>query len=793
LSAAGDPTAALTGDAGRPGRVEPADTAPTPNGTWPVLAACVASVFLSALLLFLVQPMVARLLLPGYGGSPAVWSTALVFYQVVLLAGYAYAHLATTRLSGRLRVGLHLGVVLVGLLVLPPAARLAAAPPAGAWPVPWVLLALAAAIGPPFFALSSNATLVQRWLAGSGSAGARDPYRLYAASNAGSLLALVAYPLLLEPRLGLRDQGGSWSVGYGLFVVLTLVVLRLTWPAPALADAATVVGADAGEDPSAAAAAATAPTRRRRLGWLVRAAVPVSLMLAVTLTLSTDVIALPLLWVLPLAVYLLTYILAFALPERLPRGPIAAATVTSILIDLVAQLVPLPLPMPVLIAVNLAPLAAGGLLCHLDLARDRPAPRFLTGFYLWLALGGALGGIANSLLAPLVFDNVAEYPLTLAALAWLVGAAGPRAMGQALAASWRRGAPATLTILAVGLVSTILLVRGDLSLRTWAVILLALLLPYSLVFRPRQAHFALAGTLVAVLLGLGWASVLPVMAQDRSFFGVVRVLSEAGARVMIHGTTLHGVQQEDPELARIPAAYYHPNGPLGRAVRSMPADARIGLVGLGTGALAALTQPGQRADFFEIDPLVVDIARSAFTYLRDAPGEVAVTVADGRLGLAAVPDGHYDLLVLDAFSSDAVPTHLLTAEALDLYRRKVRPGGLIVVHVSNRELDLARVFRGWSAATGHPVALQRWEPATADRQQGAVPTVAVALAPEDATVRRLVDDSGGAWQLLDPTGPAATWTDDRSDLMGVLSRPWWPTLAGPAAGPGEGDGRDEGP
>ncbi len=695
----------------------------------------ILSVFTSAFLLFLVQPMVARMLLPGFGGSPAVWSTALVFYQAALLAGYAYAHWNATRLAPRWRTPVHLAVVLVPVLLLPPAVRAFGAPPPAVWPVPWVLAALTAAIGLPFFALASNSSLTQGWLAPALTRAGRDPYRLYAASNAGSLLALVAYPFVLEPLLGGSAQAWLWALGYVLFVALTALVMRAGRPGRSAAGAARdslAVGAnvgaagDVGAAMSGAAvattaseprawtagdAAAEAPSAGRRSLWVVRSAVVASLLLSVTLAITTDIVAMPLLWVLPLAVYLLTFILAFALPERLPRGLLVVATAASIAVAMLLQVIPLPLSLPVQIALTLSPLAFGGLLCHLDLARDRPAPRYLTSFYLWLAVGGVVGGVLNSLLAPRLFDTVAEYPLTLAAMAWLLAAAGPGALAADLRAAWqRRNVLPALTVLLLAGVAVVGIQRSELLQRGLWVIVLVLLMPYSLLLRPRLAHFALATTTLAVLLAAGQVSLLPLVDQGRSFFGVLRVEEEAGVRVMMHGTTLHGVQQTEPALRRTPGAYYHAHGPLGSAVRALPPNAVMGLVGLGTGALAALTQPGQRATFFEIDPLVATMARRDFTYLAEAPGDVTVQIADGRLGLAAVADEAYDLLVLDAFSSDSVPAHLLTVEALDLFLRKVKPDGLIVFHISNRELDLARVFRGWSAHTGRPVAVQAWDP-----------------------------------------------------------------------------------
>jgi spermidine synthase len=737
------------------------------------LALAVASVFASAFLLFAVQPMVARMLLPRFGGSPAVWNTALLFYQTVLLAGYAYAHWSVRRLGWRRQMALHTVVLLIPLAVLPPWPRLIPGT-AGVWPVAAVLAALAGAVLLPFFALSTNASLTQRWFALARGDAGPDPYRLYAVSNAGSLLALAAYPFVVEPLVGTRAQALAWSAGYVVFVVLSLAVMAWTRRRGVGGTPAewTEIGQVA-EAPSAAVAVVdTGVSRARRLRWLVWSAVPTSLLMSATLVITTDVVALPLLWVVPLGLYLVTYILAFAWPNRLPRRILAVLAAAAVAVALVVLLLQLALAPLVLVIVALAPLVFGGLVCHLDLARDRPDPAHLTEFYLWLAVGGVVGGVLNSLVAPVVFSSVAEYPLTLAVLAWLLPMGGPAAVVAETRRAVARGGwlpAATMTVLV--LLATWRLPLGGPFIRVLWLLGALLVLPYALLFRPRAVHFALAATLLAGLAVTGRNSITPMLAQARSFFGVVRVLEAADRRVMMHGTTIHGAQLRDPALRSVPPAYYHPRGPLGALVADQAPGANIGLVGLGTGALAALTKPGQTVRVFEIDPLVEAMARRYFSYLADAPARVAVTIADGRLGLAGEPDGSYNLLVMDAFTGDAVPTHLLTAEALDLVRRKLRPDGVAVFHVSNRSLDLVRVFRGWAARTGHAVAVQRWEPDATARRQGATTTLAVAVAADDAVVRRLVAESAGAWQLLDTAGPAVVWTDDFTSLVGVLGAP----------------------
>ncbi len=677
----------------------PPTAAPSPP---PAEALAAAAMFCSAFLLFAVQPLVARQLLPGYGGSAAVWNTAQVVFQALLLAGYAYAH-ACARLAPKRQVALQAAVVAAAALMLPPALRLGAHPPAGAWPVPWVVLAVAAAVALPFFALAANSTLVQAWQVVRRPG--VDAYRLYAASNLGSLAALACYPLLVEPRLGLAAQRGLWSAGFAVFAALTAAGMARLWTAagPGLA------GANVAASP-AAAPAADAPTLRRRLGWAVRAGVPVGLSLSTSLALSTEIAATPLFWTVPLAVYLVTYILAFGWPERIPRRAAAWSARLCVGVSLLGAVTDLPFLAPL----SLATLFAGALLCHLDLARDRPAPERLSSFYLWLAIGGLAGGALNSLVAPVVLDRVTEYPLTLAVVAVL-----------ALPSRGRRSAAGMA--------------------------------------------FAAAACALAVWSALGAGEGGATVRTARSFFGVVRVADLPGERVLIHGATQHGSQRLADAGRRIPTRYFHPAGPLGSPVAALAPGARVGVIGLGTGALAALTKPGTRLTFYEIDPLIEDVARRQFSYLADAPGDIEVKIGDGRLLLAAEPEASFDVIVVDAFSGDVVPVHLLTAEAIDAFRARLAPGGLLVLHVSSRWLALDRVLAGYGAhRPGVSLAVADWQPDSAARAEGASRTLAVAVADDAAVIDALEAVRPGLWRPLAADGRAQWWTDDRSDLLGVM-------------------------
>jgi SAM-dependent methyltransferase len=724
----------------------------------------VASIFLSAFLLFLVQPLATRLLLPAYGGSPAVWNTALVFFQTTLLAGYLYAHFLSRRVSPRGQVIAHGLVLVLPLLLLPPSvpAELGATVASAGWPAASLLTTLAVLVGVPFFALSTNASLIQYWWSRSGFPGSHDPYWLYGASNLGSLLALLSYPFVLEPALGVTRQSVAWAVGYGVFAVLTFsAALRASRATRRGAESAAVRG-DAQTDLDAAARAGPVTTHRKLL-WVARSAVGSSLLLAVTMQITTDLAPAPLLWVIPLALYLTTFILAFSFTDRLPRRPLAGATVVAVSASVGLLLVRGQYPFEVMLALALATLFFGALLCHRDLAADRPSTDELTGFYLWISFGGALGGALNALLAPVLFDSVAELPLTLMALSVLFYFAP--AAGTLLTPyrpSWRVG-----TLSAIALMTPMFVALRNAEIATAAVVLV---LGLGVVWGVATARYvglvAVSVWLLCALLLAGFTDADSMVARERSFFGVVRILDFPDAVEMIHGTTVHGRQFHDPELSRLPITYYYPDGPLGSLVAQAPEGARIGVIGLGTGALAAAASRGQEVVFYEIDPVVVRLAQQHFTYLDDSAGEVRLVLGDGRLALEKEPDASFDVFIVDAFSSDFVPTHLLTEEALQLYLDKVRPGGIVGLHISNRHADLRRVVRGFGETTGTSVLFSEYSPTAEARERGAVRTLAAALPTDTATLERLAGSP--LWTRFAADVPAVHWTDDHADLLSVL-------------------------
>lgn len=655
--------------------------------------------FVAAALAFLVEPLVARLLLPTYGGTSAVWTTALVFFQSLLLAGYAWAHLTLTSLGLHRHAWLQMGLVAVTamlILVAPVAAPPFAEPPEGAFTALWLVLVLAVMVGLPFFVLSSASPTTQRWFAAL-PRGA-EPYRLFAASNAGSLIGLVAYPTLVEPNLDLPDQARWWSLGFAVFAVATM-------------GAALTVRRKGRPLPSAARVEEPAPDRQRRLWWVVLAAVPAALLIGVTTEISTDIAAVPFLWIGPLVVYLATLIFAYARAEPIGARVGGVALLALALLVALRKLDVIDMPIGISIVLLLATLAAAGLVLHGRLAADRPSPEHLTAYSLHVAFGGAVGGFVTGLVAPLVFRVPVEGLIVLVVAVLLVSQP-----------SWRITAS----------------------------------LP------------ALAGLSVAVAAAVGGAPDL--IRLDRSFYGVYRVdQPKPGLHVLTSGTTIHGRQTFDGQFAGEPLSYYHRAGPLGEVIESLQAERpslRIGAVGLGAGAIAAYGREGDSYRFFEIDPTVVSIAQdpAAFTFLADSPASIEVDVVDGRLGLEATGPGAFDLLVLDAFSSDAVPVHLLTVESFATSVRTLAPRGVIAVHISNRFLDLEPVVAAAARDLGS-VAIIGSDTPPPELAELADPSQWVIVGRSFADLAGLVE--GDRWRTAHAVDRRA-WTDRYSDLLGAL-------------------------
>lgn len=720
------------------------------------------TIFIGAALLFLVQPMFARMVLPLLGGSPAVWNTALVFYQVALLGGYAYAHASTTWLGTRRQAALHLAVLLVPLAVLPIAVPAGWTPPVQSSPIPWLLALMIVAVGLPFFAVSATSPVLQKWFAGTKGRRAPDPYFLYAASNAGSLLALLSYPAWIEPSLRLAQQSKLWFCGYGALVVLVAGGAVRSWRS----------AASPADAPPKAVEAPPKPVVARRARWVLLAFVPSSLMLGVTTYLSSEIAAVPLMWIVPLAIYLLTFVLVFARRQLFSR-PMLARALPIVMMPLVLALnMQATEPIGWLMLLHLAAFFIAAMLCHGELAADRPAPTHLTEFYLWLSVGGALGGVFNALVAPLIFHSVTEYPLALV-LACLVGL--PAAPGsetlRGRAADWL--AAALLGALTAGLVLAVQATRfkADAAMSGLVFGGPALVCYF---FSRRPLRFAL-GTGALLLAGtLYQGEKGRVLHAERSFFGVHRVTLDPSGQyhLLVHGTTLHGMQSLDPARRREALTYYHRTGPIGDVLAHYGRNARqrIGVVGLGAGSLASYAQPRQPWTFFELDPAVLRLARDEryFTFLRDSPADLCVVLGDARRSLAAEPEAGFDVLILDAYSSDAIPVHLVTREALALYLHKLAPGGVLAFHISNLHLDLAPVF-GALAADAHLACLIRDNTDVTFRElaAGKAPSIWLVMARQADELTALAGDA--RWQPVRPAAqPLPVWTDDYSSLWRVF-------------------------
>jgi hypothetical protein len=740
----------------------------------PVAALFSVTLLLSAALLFLVQPMSARLALPLFGSTPAVWTTSLLFFQTLLLAGYAYAHASTSRLGVRRQAVIHIGLVLIPLLVLPIAVPAGFVPPPEGSPALWLLGLLAVTVALPFFVVASTAPLLQRWLAGTTHRAAADPYFLYRASNVGSIAGLLAYPLVVERTLGLAEQGRVWGVAYAALVVLLMACAVATWRASRAGAAPDAPTATDG-DPVDAGDEAEPPTLSRKLRWLALSFVPSTFLLGSTAFLTTDIAPVPLLWVIPLTLYLLTFVIAFSPGERpgLLRVVSLALPVAMVVLA-VSLVIGMQRPLWLLVLAHLGGLFVVAMALHGELARDRPPARHLTGFYLWVAAGGALGGVFNALLAPILFDSFLEYPLAivLACLLRPTRSARDDGFSRALDISLPLMLGLFVSIFLFGLRSA-----GSEAAQLGATIVLGFSAGLLINFgrRPVRLGLGVAAFMVAGAFAFGAAD--ETLDEGRNFFGVREVVrrempSERSVQHrLVNGTTLHGTQYLDPKRRLVPVSYYHPTGPLGRLVGGLPDRrlvARTGVIGLGAGAMACHAREGERFTFFEVDPAVERIARDPrlFTYLRDCPGEHEVVLGDARLSIDRDPGRRFGFIVADAFTSDAIPVHLLTREALGLYLDRLEPRGVIAVNVSNRYLELERVLGTLAADRGLACFVGSEDEAAADDVPGKVPSTWVALArrPEDlgapARDRR--------WRRCPTQQGAAPWTDDYSNVVSLF-------------------------
>ena len=717
--------------------------------------------FVSALLLFAVQPMFTKMVLPKFGGSPSVWSTAMVAFQALLFAGYLYAHILVRTLPPGRAALVHL-MLLAGVAVTLPlgiASGFDAPPETGM--TFWLVGLFVLSIGLPFVALSASAPLLQNWFVATGHPQAFNPYVLYAASNLGSFAALLAYPFLIEPLFSLRTQTAVWSGG---FVLLAVGIC-----------AAGILVANR---PSASHATATEapPTLGRKLGWMALTAIPAGLCIAVTAFITTDLAAAPFLWVLPLALYLLTFVGVFREQPWIPHHwvlrllPYAVAPIAISVLggDKVHWLA--------IVVLNLTAFVLMALACHGEAYRLRPEPARLTEFYLWTSFGGVIGGIFAGLMAPNVFNNTYEYPILIAAALLAV----PGAYKDGIGAFIRQSAvPLALAAFVVAL-RLVIDVRLPASVQLPMQVLLVVLVAVMLFQVQRQARFFGLVVLAFAITGSWQIGVTPIETV-RSFFGVHQVVetSDGTHRLLFHGTTIHGAERvRDAMGQRVtgtpePLTYYYFGGPLSDtidATRNARGHLnRVALVGLGTGSLACHKRSGERWTFFEIDPEVIRLARdpNSFRFLSACGEGIDTVTGDARLTLVASSE-RYDMIVLDAFSSDAIPVHLLTREALAGYRSRLLPGGVIAMHVSNRHMELASVVAAVAAEEGFTAWMKQDREANDFLKDFRAAAEVVVLARAEADLGDLPQRRG--WQKIVPRPGVAAWVDDYSDVLGAILR-----------------------
>lgn len=721
-----------------------------------VRARFVATVFAGSFLLFLVQPMVARMALPRVGGAPAVWNSAMLVYQALLLAGYAYAHWLG-RLAPRLQATVHSVLIALAGLTLP-LSLISEAPGPNAniflW-VPWLLLV---SVGPLFLVISAQAPLMQRWFS---VAGEGDPYPLYAASNLGSFLGLLTYPLILEPLLTVQTQSMIWSIGY-VALALCVVGCALTLPQTTVKPVVALT-----------APAAPKPTSGAVMRWITLSAIPSGLMLSTTLHITTDIVAMPLLWVLPLGLYLLSYSVAFAGGRRsasvISRGaPLALLIATSVMFTKLPSL-PLFVATATLIALFVIAVTL-----HSMLFDCRPDPAHLTVFYLCTSVGGVLGGLFCALIAPLTFDWTFEHPLLLVAAAAVISPVNPMTrMSEFWDDSERARRTTRWLIFVVILLS--LLGNGGFGLginASLALLSSIAIIAIAIAAIGNRILFAVAAAALMLSLG-GWVKIGLSNSgmMTRSFFGILTVGTGNDARTLVQGTTVHGIQLlGSAERERMTTTYYAPRSGVGLAMSALPAifsDARVGVVGLGAGTLGCASAPGQTWTFYEIDPEVAEIAWKDFHFLSRCQPSARIVIGDARLSLERAPVNSADILVVDAFSSDSIPMHLLTLEAFEVYRNHLSAEGLLLVHISNRYLDLRPVVAA-AAAQGWVARSRRYEPNLSEKKQQATASLWIALSKSAATVAALERSSEKhAWEELRADATTA-WTDDHASILPLI-------------------------
>ena len=749
------------------------------------------TLLLSSFLLFLVQPMIGRMLLPSLGGTPAVWNGCMLFFQAALLAGYAWAHYGPPKLGVKNHLLVHLFLLAAVCCLLPMKIVDSWAAPVDSNPMFWLLGQLTLCVGLPFFVISSSAPLLQRWfsLSASETDQGSEPWFLYAISNFGSLVALISYPFVFERIMGLTNQGIFWASG---FLLLTCMFANCAWY--------TLRNARPEVLTRPRTKTHTPPLSwNQRVRYIVLAAIPSSLMLGVTTIVSTDAGSFPLMWSIPLALYLITFILVFAKRQLLPHRWIVRATPFFLLAMPLVMTIDLGDNPALMIAAHFAVFFVVAMACHGEMARLRPPVEQLTECYLMMSIGGVVGGAFNSLLAPVLFNSILEYPIVLIAASLVLPAW--REIADEQNSTDRSPAPSWLSIEKIWAVPVALLV---LLSGVWAfeysllklfrplVMLLGFAVPAAVCILLARSPRRFVPCYALLLLGYPFIHVNhDVTLKQRGFFGVNEIATVGEFRTLINGRTQHGMQRIEETENPLPLSYYHPDGPVGDLFRQFgDQQNRIGVVGLGVGTIAAYGQANQQLDFYEIDPIVYQMAsdENYFSYLSSARSDVEVILGDARVQLDARrkrmsrltnvawrPNSNetqtknrlYGMMILDAFGSDSVPIHLLTEEAVELYLDSLDENGLLAIHISSKFMNFIPVGAALSQHFGlHSAVRTDAQLTQADRQSGRSASRYMIFSRDKETIDRFLDLENG-WQPLKSDRPVH-WTDEHANILDVM-------------------------
>ncbi len=674
-----------------------------------------STLLLSAALLFSVQPMFSKMILPLLGGTPQVWNTAMLFFQVCLLGGYAYAHGTTKFLGARAQALVHLVLLGICIIALPFLIPEGTVPPTDGDPSLWQLTLMAVTVGGPFFVLAGSAPMLQRWFSMSNHPDADNPYFLYGASNLGSMASLLAYPVLIEPYLPLNEQAFTWMYGYFALIALMVISAVLVWKHTSFFNTRTL--------DSKAIVKSHAPTWRLRFYWILLAFIPSSLMLGVTTFVTTDIASVPLLWIMPLAIYVGTFILVFARKPKLSEGFITNIFEIGVIL-LIGQLIGLQLLMKVsalvMVGYHFALFFFAAMLCHTLLAKSKPHTSHLTEFYLLMSVGGALGGFFNAIIAPQAFIVPIEYGLVLVMAVFMRYSADPSQSFASFKAGiknayikkgvdgWLNVTTLTATIIIIFAIFGFGIPNEKFILFCAFVVMMALFM----IAKKRWAFGIMTVFLFSLFpLGFIWGQhqFEKIHFQARNFFGVMKVIdTNTDERILLHGTTNHGAQALIEQHRLTPLSYYSENSPISDLMKyydQKSGTQNVGVIGLGVGVTSCFVKEGRHFDFFEIDPEIAYIAQNPefFTYLSDCGSPYDIILGDGRLTINEKPDGNYDVLLVDAFSSDNIPVHIITQNAMEIYLNKLKPDGTIIINISNNYLDLEPVVTAIGEQIGVPV------------------------------------------------------------------------------------------